>query len=152
MGRAGCIHTQRRRGMTDEAAGLFTAKFARFHPPLQPEQPRYLIAAMKSLLASLVLVFALPCFAEDAPPNTLTDAEKSAGWRLLFDGKDAAKWWHGYKKDKLPAEWVVEDGALVRKGGGNIVTNDEFESFELSIDWKISEGGNSGVMFNMERV
>ena len=105
---------------------------------------------MKSLLLSLLLALSAPSFAEDAPPNTLTDAEKSAGWKLLFDGKDAGPWWHGYKKDQLPAEWVAEDGALVRKGGGNIVTNEEFESFEFSLDWKISEGGNSGIMFKVQ--
>ncbi|MEO8353597.1 MAG: DUF1080 domain-containing protein, partial [Chthoniobacteraceae bacterium] len=58
-------------------------------------------------------------------------------------------WWRGYNKDGLPAEWKVEDGALVRHGGGDIVTKEKFESFELQIDWKISEGGNSGIMFKV---
>jgi hypothetical protein len=108
---------------------------------------------VKSLIFSLLLAISVaPLFAEDAPLNTLTDAEKAAGWKLLFDGKDAAQWWRGYKKETLPEKWVVEDGALVRKGdkgAGDIITKDEFESFELSIDWKISEGGNSGIMFKV---
>ncbi len=107
---------------------------------------------MKLLLLPVLLVLCVLSFAEDAPLNTLTAAEQSAGWTLLFDGKDASKWWHGYKKDALPEQWVAEDGALVlkKKGGGNIVTNAEFESFELSIDWKISEGGNSGILFKVQ--
>ena len=104
---------------------------------------------MKRLLLSLLLLLTGAAFAEDAALNTLTDAEKSAGWKLLFDGKDASAWWRGYKKDKLPDQWVAEDGALVRKGGGDIITKDQYESFEFSIDWKISEGGNSGIMFKV---
>ena len=107
---------------------------------------------MKSLL--LIPLFALGLLvsvrAEDAV-NQLSPEEKSAGWQLLFDGKDASHWWRGYKKDKLPDGWVVKDGALVReKGGGDIITKDQFESFEFALDWNITEGGNSGVMFKVK--
>jgi opacity protein-like surface antigen len=106
---------------------------------------------MKALILSLLAIFtASAAFAADAAPNTLTDAEKAAGWKLLFDGKDASQWWRGYKKDTLPDQWKAEDGALVRHGGGDIITKDQFESFEFSVDWKISEGGNSGVMFKVQ--
>jgi len=106
---------------------------------------------MKFLLSSLLaLVFTSTLHAEDAAPNTLTDAEKKAGWKLLFDGKDASAQWRGYKMDKLPDGWKAEDGALVRHGGPDIVTKDEFESFELAIDWKIGKGGNSGIMFKVK--
>ena len=107
---------------------------------------------MKRLLLPglIALTFTAHLFAADAPLNELTAAEKAAGWKLLFDGKDASVSWRGYKKDKLPDDWKVEDGALVRHGGGDIITKEEFESFELSIDWKISEGGNSGVMFKVQ--
>ncbi|MDQ3623856.1 MAG: DUF1080 domain-containing protein [Verrucomicrobiota bacterium] len=88
--------------------------------------------------------------AQNVPLNQMSDTEKTDGWKLLFDGKDAAQWWRGYKKEKLPEQWGVEDGALVlRKSGGDIITRDQFESFELSIDWKISKGGNSGIMFKV---
>jgi hypothetical protein len=108
-------------------------------------------AAMKSFLLSLLMTVTLaPLFAEDAPINALIDAEKAQGWKLLFDGKDASPFWRGYKKETLPEGWVVEDGALVRKGKGDIITKDQFESFEFSIEWKISEGGNSGVMFKVQ--
>lgn len=106
---------------------------------------------MKALLLTLLLIAATPSFAAD-PLNSLTDAEKAVGWKLLFDGKDASQWWRGYKKDGLSEQWAVEDGALVLKGkgGGNIITREQFESFEFSIDWKISEGGNSGIMFKVQ--
>jgi hypothetical protein len=106
-------------------------------------------ARMKSLLVPFItLAAAFPAFA--AEPNTLTAEEKAAGWQLLFDGKDASQWWRGYNKPTLPKEWVAEDGALVRKGGGDIITKEQYESFELSVDWKISEGGNSGVMLKVQ--
>jgi hypothetical protein len=90
-------------------------------------------------------------FAEEAALNTLTAEEKAAGWKLLFDGKDASQW-RGYKMDKLPDNWSVKDDALTRTSpeGQDIITRDEFESFELSLDWKISKGANSGVMFKVQ--
>ena len=105
---------------------------------------------MKSLLIpAFALALTFPALAEDL--NTLTGAEKAAGWKLLFDGKDASASWRGYKKDKLPEGWKVEDGALVLKGkGGDIITKEQYESFEFSVDWKISEGGNSGLMLKVQ--
>lgn len=108
---------------------------------------------MKRLILPILLALAAtPLFAADPAPNTLTDAEKAAGWKLLFDGKDASQWWRGYKKDTLPKQWAIEEDALVlqAKGGGDIITKDQYESFELSVDWKISEGGNSGIMFKVQ--
>lgn len=84
-----------------------------------------------------------------AEPNTLTPEETAQGWVLLFDGKDASQHFRGYNKEKLPEQWVVEDGALCRKGGGDVITKEKYENFEFSIDWKISEGGNSGIMFKV---
>jgi hypothetical protein len=105
----------------------------------------------RHLTATLILALAAAfAHAEDAPLNQLSDAEKAAGWKLLFDGKDASQWWRGFKKETLPEGWVVEDGTLARKAKtGDIVSKEEFENFELSIDWKISEGGNSGIMFKV---
>lgn len=102
------------------------------------------------ILSLLVIALIAPAFAQE--PNTLTEAQKTEGWKLLFDGKDAGLSWRGYKKDILPPQWVVENGALVRKGGGDIVTKDQFESFDLVLDWKISKGGNSGIMFKVLEV
>ncbi len=100
---------------------------------------------MKTFLALLALAFAA-----HAADNELNADEKAAGWKSLFDGKDAGANFRGYKKDKLPDGWVAEDGAIVRKkGGGDIITKEQYESFELSIEWKISPGGNSGIMFKV---
>jgi len=102
---------------------------------------------MKRLL--LLFLATAVAFAGD---NDLTSAEKTDGWKLLFDGKDASAHWRGYRKDALSEQWVVENGvlALTKKGGGDIVTKDDYESFELSIEWKISPGGNSGIMFKVQ--
>jgi hypothetical protein len=87
--------------------------------------------------------------APDAAPNTLTDAEKKAGFKLLFDGK-STEGWRGYKKDK-PEGWQAVDGALKRMDpkAPDLITKDQFEAFELLIDYKISPGGNSGLMFHV---
>jgi cytochrome c len=91
-------------------------------------------------------------------PNTLTDEERDAGWRLLFDGQ-STDGWRGYKKDAMPPGWKVIDGALVRMqggegglgagGGDDIVTVDQFDNFELSLEWKIVAGGNSGILYRV---
>jgi hypothetical protein len=83
------------------------------------------------------------------PENQLTDAEKSQGWKLLFDGK-TTNGWHSFKKDTFPAKgWVVEAGWLhgLGKGGGDIVSEQQFEQFELRWEWKIEAGGNSGLKY-----
>ncbi len=88
----------------------------------------------------------------EAPPaeNSLTAAERQAGWRLLFDG-ESTRGWRNYRGDSIRPAWKVIDGAIVLtgRGGGDIVTEDEFEWFELSIDYRIAPGGNSGIMFRV---
>jgi hypothetical protein len=80
-------------------------------------------------------------------PNTLSDAERRAGWRLLFDGTNLNAW-RTYRGDALPAAWRVEDG-LIRKAvpTDDIVTRDQFGDFELTFDWKVATGGNAGVFY-----
>jgi Domain of Unknown Function (DUF1080) len=88
--------------------------------------------------------------AADPAPNTLTDAEKTAGWKLLFDGK-TTNGWRNFKKQEVSPGWKVENGTLTRadKGAGDIITNDQFTAFELSLEYNISKGGNSGLMFHV---
>ncbi len=82
-------------------------------------------------------------------PNTLTAAERAAGWRLLFDG-ESTRGWRGFRRQDMPGGWRVEEGELRRVGGGgDVVTTEQFDDFELAIDWKVQEGGNSGVMFRV---
>jgi hypothetical protein len=95
---------------------------------------------------------ATPC----ANVNVLTPAEKAAGWRLLFDGKSTAGW-HGYNGQPTKS-WVIEDCSLKTVGTeGNLgsdmradlTTDQELTNFELSLDWKATKGGNSGVMYGV---
>jgi hypothetical protein len=105
---------------------------------------------MRLLFALSIL--ALTVTATAAEPNTLTDEEKAAGWKLLFDGKTNAGWRANGKKEFPAKGWVVEDGVLKHVkggGGGDIVTTEDYENFELSFEWKIGEVGNSGVKYNM---
>jgi hypothetical protein len=110
---------------------------------------------MTALLTTGLLLSALSGARADdrAAPNTLTEKEKAAGWKLLFDGKTTAGW-HRYKGKEVGDKWKARDGALVftpkeGKVGGDIISNDEYESFELVFEWKVAPGANSGVMYRV---
>jgi hypothetical protein len=82
-------------------------------------------------------------------PNSVTNAERAQGWRLLWDGRTTAGW-HGAKTKEFPSSgWSVENGELAVLGtkGGSIVTDAEFSAFELQLEFNVSEGGNSGVKY-----
>ena len=89
-----------------------------------------------------------PVFAAEI--NTLTESEKRSGWKLLFDGR-STDGWRNYQKKSVSDGWKVVDGELRRAGGGagDIITVDQYDSFELSLEYKISKGGNSGIMFHV---
>lgn len=77
--------------------------------------------------------------------------EKGDDWITLFDGKTTTGW-HSWKQTTVGSGWKVENGTLAfdpsaKNGGGDLVTNDEFSDFDLKMEWKISEGGNSGIIF-----
>ena len=92
--------------------------------------------------------------------NTLTDAEKAAGWALMFDGKSMDQW-HNFGKTTIGSSWIVQNGAMhlnsVKKqdggwqaaDGGDIISKEAYENFELQLEWKIANCGNSGIMFNV---
>jgi hypothetical protein len=83
-----------------------------------------------------------------AADNTLTAKEKTDGWKLLFDGTTTTGW-RVYKKQGAPEGWKAVDGVLTRVSQeGDLITADQYENFELSIDWKIPEGANSGIFFH----
>lgn len=102
---------------------------------------------MTLVLAAAAL--AAPLAAQGAP-NTLTDAERAAGWTLLFDGRTTAGW-RNYRADTLSSGWQAVDGTLTRvRRGGDIVTTEQFANFELVLEWRLSpEGpaGNSGIFY-----
>lgn len=91
----------------------------------------------------------------EVQPNTLSQAEIDDGWVLLFDGVSTDQW-RGYQKDGFPTKgWIIEDGNLKVEasgrgeagGGGDIITVNKYKNFEFSVDWKVSEGGNSGIFY-----
>ena len=101
-------------------------------------------------------VILLSSCTESVGPNQLTKKEKEDGWVLLFDGQTMDSW-RGYCKDAVPGAWTVEDGTIHIQGsgrgeagandGGDIITLKKYRNFELSLEWKISEGGNSGIFY-----
>lgn len=87
--------------------------------------------------------------------NTLSEQEKEEGWTLLFDGETTDGWRKVYEEE-FPAEgWIVEDGNLVvlesdgrqAGGGGSIVTEERYSDFELTLDFKLTKGANSGIKY-----
>lgn len=90
--------------------------------------------------------------------NVLTADEKAAGWELLFDGT-SLNGWKRYGADSIGPLWSVKDGMIVCDGtglgegsgdtGGSLMTLKQFGNFELSVDWKISPGGNSGIIYHV---
>ncbi|MHB8524051.1 MAG: 3-keto-disaccharide hydrolase [Limisphaerales bacterium] len=110
---------------------------------------------MKRILSTtlaLAATFALRLTAaDDSNLNTLTDAEKAAGWKLLFNGQDLTGW-HNFKREGVRPGWQVKDGTLAcvdPKNAGDIVTAEKFDWFVLELDYNISEAGNSGIMFRV---
>ncbi|MFK5923535.1 MAG: DUF1080 domain-containing protein [Verrucomicrobiota bacterium] len=103
------------------------------------------------LVAALVTSIASSSVKADDAANTLSADEKKAGWTLLFDGKDASSHWRNFKKESISDGWKIENGELIRfaKGAGDIITKKQFEAFEFTVDFKISKGGNSGLMFHV---
>ncbi len=88
-------------------------------------------------------------------PNNLSPQERAQGWRLLFDGK-TTDGWRGAGKDAFPGHgWIVKDGELIVQGkngaesqnGGDIVTKDEYSTFEFQLDFNITPGANSGIKY-----
>jgi hypothetical protein len=87
--------------------------------------------------------------APDNLPNRLTTEERRDGWQLLFDGQ-STKGWRGFKQKDAPKGWVVEQGSLVREAGGaDLITLKQYRNFELALEWKISSGGNSGIIYRV---
>ena len=91
-----------------------------------------------------------PAQGQGVAMNTLTDAERSAGWRLLFDGR-SLDGWKRYKSAEPITGWGAVDGALTRTArGGDIITADQFGDFELALEWRLSPDGppgNSGIFY-----
>jgi hypothetical protein len=91
----------------------------------------------------------------DETPNTLTDYEMKSGWRLLFDGRTSKGWIGAYRNAFPDHGWKIEDGTLtvlagkgeMSTNGGDIVTTKMYKAFDLSFEFKITPGANSGVKY-----
>ena len=116
------------------------------HRPEVWDDPRF----QTHLLQGIAWAVGDPAGGADQPAaDTLTAAEQARGWKLLFDGESLAGW-RGYRRDAAPEGWQAVDGTLARVGpGGDLVTVEQFADFELRFDWRVEEGGNSGVMFRV---
>ena len=107
-----------------------------------------------TLLAAAVLATTLSAQSQSAP-NTLTAQEKAAGWKLLFDGKTTEGWRSTHGPTFPATGWEVKDGLLSvtehggEEGGnaGDIITTRKYANFELSVDFRITPGANSGIKY-----
>lgn len=81
-----------------------------------------------------------------------SETKNQADWVILFDGTNFDNW-RNYLKEDISPEWTIEDGAMLftpgEEGGKNIISKEKFTNFVLSIEWKISEGGNSGIFWSV---
>jgi len=106
---------------------------------------------MRNRLA-MNLVLSLVCLVSLlAPGPTLSAKEKREGFKLIFDGK-TMDGWRGCKRADAPKGWSAKDGALTYTPGiegGDIITAAEYANFELRLEWKIAQGGNSGIMYRV---
>jgi len=118
-----------------------------------------------AVLAGLLIVpAARAIFADDKPasasssatdnnaaPNTLTNAQKQAGWKLLFNGQNTDGW-HSFKRNDVLPGWQVKDGTIACVDPHNakdLCTNDQYSWFELQLDYNISHAGNSGILYHV---
>ncbi|RWY53681.1 3-keto-disaccharide hydrolase [Mucilaginibacter gilvus] len=110
------------------------------------------------LLFVLVAMIVSGCHSSQSSTDVATDSSafKDTAWAPIFDGK-TTKGWHTYGKTEAGKAWKAQNGVLhldasaksdwQTKNGGDLVSDDEYDNFELSIEWKISKAGNSGIIF-----
>lgn len=110
------------------------------------------------ILLPLMTMAAASLFAQGTTPNTLSAEEVAFGWRLLWDGRTSAGW-RSAKRPEFPKRgWRMENGVLTvfRSGGaeggvgGDIITEEKFAAFELSLDFKLTPGANSGLKYYVD--
>jgi hypothetical protein len=105
------------------------------------------------LLFFLISIAVAGCTSSESEINTLTKKETKNGWKLLMDGKTLYNW-KTFNGGEVIG-WKIEDGILYNSGkgssyGGDIITKDEFQNFELYLEWKVDSGSNSGIFFHVQ--
>jgi hypothetical protein len=102
--------------------------------------------AMKHLVLATFLVLGTTV---NAQMPTLTAQEKADGWKLMFDGKSLAGW-RGYQSPTAPSGWRAVNGELVFDGkGGDLMTVEQYDNFEMRFEWRVTPNGNSGVIYRI---
>ena len=115
-----------------------------------------------NLLVVLFIVLSIPNQGCKQKPKEsgLTKAEKEQGWKLLFEGNSTEKW-RGYNQDAFPGfGWTVKDGVVEclytgageQGSAGDIMTKKRYKDFELTLEWKLSKGGNSGIIYLVKEI
>jgi len=98
----------------------------------------------------LILCFAITTIMACKEKDNTT--ENKSDWIVLFDGDDFNNW-RGYLREDMYPEWTLEEGTMMftpgEKGGKNIITKEKYTNFILSVEWRISEGGNSGIFWSV---
>ena len=104
----------------------------------------------------LLVVLLTSCSVEKSinKDNSLTEGERADGWILLFDGNDINSSWRGFKMETSPTNWIIDDGAIFldpQAGGtsGDIITREKYGQFELTLEWKVAPGSNSGIFYHV---
>lgn len=107
-----------------------------------------MVASSRALAVLLLLTLSSGPLMAAEVHNRLSPEEQAAGWQLLFDG-ESLEHWRTYRKPSADFEWQASDGqlTLTRRGGGDLITREMWGNFEFSLEWKVSEGGNSGIFF-----
>ncbi len=107
-------------------------------------------------ISALTLAISLMAWVSFAQKdNTLSKKERKEGWMLLFDGKTTKGWRGAYKEAFPDSGWAIKDGLLTKipsaggesKAGGDIITIDKWDNFELKVDFRVSPKGNSGIKY-----
>ncbi len=84
--------------------------------------------------------------------NSITEKEIKAGWQLLFDGRSLDKW-KGYNLNGgLPETWQARNGEIVGQGKDNLITKEQYDDFELSLEFNLTEAANSGIFYFVKEI
>lgn len=115
---------------------------------------------MKKTLLTYSLVIMAVVFSSCANSNKQAE-DTTDGWITLFDGK-TFDGWRGYGRKDIPTAWSIEDGAIKINGlgrsdsdaenGGDIIFDRKFKNFELTFEWKVSKGANSGLFYLAQEI